>query len=137
MEHALTQEKPAICRIQVRGRVSQRIANNVGLSVSVSDEADRIVTTLSGQVADQAALMGILNGLYDMGYRLLFIESNLNQGGVEGDPRLDKHVAIQDLQKQLAVHEAHCAAHGKTRRRHERDIDRVYGRQARRARPRG
>jgi hypothetical protein len=50
------------------------LVDNLGLSVSVSDEADRIVTTLSGQVIDQAALMGILNGLYDMGYRLLAVE---------------------------------------------------------------
>ncbi len=33
-----------------------------------------IVTTLSGELIDQAALMGVLNSLYDMGYPLLKVE---------------------------------------------------------------
>ena len=33
-----------------------------------------IVTTLTGELVDQAALMGVLNSLYDMGYPLLKVE---------------------------------------------------------------
>jgi hypothetical protein len=32
------------------------------------------VTTLSGEIIDQAALMGILDTLYDIGYPLLCVE---------------------------------------------------------------
>lgn len=32
------------------------------------------VTTLTGEVRDQTALMGVLNTLYDMGYPLLQVE---------------------------------------------------------------
>jgi hypothetical protein len=33
-----------------------------------------IVTTLTGELTDQAALMGVLYSLYDMGYPLLKVE---------------------------------------------------------------
>jgi hypothetical protein len=45
-----------------------------GLSISVTGERDQSVTTLSGEVLDQAALMGVLNGLYGMGFTLLSVE---------------------------------------------------------------
>jgi hypothetical protein len=74
MTHRSPHDEPVFCSIKIQGYVSQRLVENLGLSVSVSDETDRIVTTLTGQVIDQAALMGILNGLYDMGYHLLAVE---------------------------------------------------------------
>jgi hypothetical protein len=33
-----------------------------------------IITTLTGELVDQAALVGVLNSLYDMGYPLLKVE---------------------------------------------------------------
>ncbi len=75
MEHRLTRDKPAAYRIQIQGHLGQHWADYLGgLSISVSDEPDRAVTTLSGQVMDQAALFGILNSLYDLGFPLLYVE---------------------------------------------------------------
>ena len=48
------------------------------MEVSVSDEHERAVTMLSGQVRDQAALMGLLNSLYDLGFSLLSVEYQPN-----------------------------------------------------------
>jgi hypothetical protein len=50
------------------------------------------VTTLTGELTDQAALMGVLNTVYDLGFTLLKVErladsetgSNIKQtGGIE------------------------------------------------------
>lgn len=81
MEHRLTRDKPAAYRIQIQGHLGKQWADHLGgLSISVSGEPDKTVTTLSGQVMDQAALFGILNSLYDLGFSLLSVE-------YQSDPR--------------------------------------------------
>ena len=46
-----------------------------GMTISKSHEADREwVTKLSGRLADQAALFGVLSTLYDMHFPLLSAE---------------------------------------------------------------
>ena len=75
MEQRLTRDQPATYRIQVQGQLGENWVDYLGgLSISVSGGPDRAVTTLSGRVLDQAALFGILNSLYDMGYPLLCVE---------------------------------------------------------------
>ena len=70
-----TGDEPSAYVIQVQGPVSDHLADYLGcLSIAVSGEPDQPVTTLSGQVIDQAALMGVLNNLYGMGYALLNFE---------------------------------------------------------------
>ncbi|EMI46098.1 hypothetical protein RRSWK_01355 [Rhodopirellula sp. SWK7] len=41
--------------------------------VASSSEVQSPVTTLSGQVQDQAALMGVLNSLYQLRYKILSV----------------------------------------------------------------
>jgi hypothetical protein len=73
----LSRENPAIYRIQVQGSLDQQWADYLdGLKISVNWEIDPPVTTLFGQVIDQAPLIGIINGLYDLGYPLLSVEYN-------------------------------------------------------------
>jgi hypothetical protein len=75
MEHRLTRDQPATYRIQIQGHLGQNWVDYLGgLAISVGGEPDQAVTTLSGKVLDQAALVGILNSLYDMGYPLLCVE---------------------------------------------------------------
>jgi hypothetical protein len=75
MEQRLTRDQPAAYRIQVQGILGQNWVDYLGgLSISVGGKHDQAVTTLSGKVLDQAALFGILNSLYDMGYPLLCVE---------------------------------------------------------------
>jgi hypothetical protein len=46
-----------------------------GMSISSRRQhGGPIVTTLTGVLVDQAALMGVLSSLYDMGYPLLKVE---------------------------------------------------------------
>ena len=75
MKHQLHLDEPAACRIQIRGNLGQHWREYLGgLSISVTGEPGQTVTTLSGEVLDQAALMGLLNGLYGMGYAVLSVD---------------------------------------------------------------
>ena len=75
MSTQLPQDTPFNYTIKVQGFVSQRMANNMGMSLQYHDESERAVTTLSGLVVDQAALMGILNNLYGLGFTLMAVEN--------------------------------------------------------------
>ena len=75
MNQRLNPDQPAFYRIQIQGYLGQHWSESMaGLSISVTGERYQSVTTLSGEVLDQAALMGVLNGLYGMGYALLSVE---------------------------------------------------------------
>ena len=67
---------PGRYRIRVQGRLSASLADRLGdLAITARHAADRQqVTTLTGELTDQAALLGVLNTLYDMGYPLLRVE---------------------------------------------------------------
>ena len=75
MNNRLHLDEPAFCHIKVQGSLAQHWSESLGaLSISVAAEAGQTVTTLSGKVLDQAALIGVLTGLYGMGYPLLSVE---------------------------------------------------------------
>jgi hypothetical protein len=67
---------PGRYRIRVGGRLSESWADRLGdMTITVSHAASRQpVTTLTGEVRDQAGLMGVLSTLYDMGFPLLKVE---------------------------------------------------------------
>lgn len=85
MKPQLHLDKPAIYRIQVQGFLGEHWSASMGgLEISVTRSHDQPVTTLSGEVRDQAALMGVLNGLYALGYALLSVEfQSLSSKGVK------------------------------------------------------
>jgi len=87
MEQRLARDQAASYQIQVQGQVGERWAGYLGgLSMSVAGEPKLAVTTLSGQFMDQAALIGALNTLYDLGFSLLSVEYCPPPGrGVSGD----------------------------------------------------
>lgn len=61
--------------IQVQGRIGERWAHWFDdMSVAVGGEAHRPITTLTGPVADQAALLGLLQKLYTLGLPLLRVD---------------------------------------------------------------
>ena len=75
----IARDEPVSYQIQVQGRLSQTWADYLGsMDVSVSGEREQAVTTLLGQVRDQAALMGLLNSLYYLGFSLLSLEYQAN-----------------------------------------------------------
>jgi len=72
----LTLDTPATYRIRVKGYLDSSWADCLsGLTISQSAQGDEpVVTTLYGQVLDQAALAGVLNGLYGLHLPLLSVE---------------------------------------------------------------
>ena len=75
MTERLTIDRTATYRIQIQGSLSKSWADYLGgLDIEVDQESSWPVTTLSGAVQDQAALLGVLNSLYELGYPLLIVE---------------------------------------------------------------
>lgn len=83
----------SIYKIEVAGRISAERADwfdGIALSVEATPEGGAI-TVLSGPVADQAALFGILNRIRDLGLKLISVTAHeplasahtLNQLGQE------------------------------------------------------
>lgn len=65
--------QPLHYRIEVQGRIDERwLEWFEGMDIEVADaEHEPVVTSLTGILADQAALLGVLRKLYDRGYLLL------------------------------------------------------------------
>jgi hypothetical protein len=59
-------DKPARYRIRIKGILDQSWSGRLGgMSITTEQEGEAPVTILSGRLLDQAALLGILNTLYD------------------------------------------------------------------------
>ena len=72
----LAAHQPAYYRIRVQGALDESYCDlSGGMKVRVEYElAKHPVTTLTGQLLDQAALMGILNSLYNRRLPFLLVE---------------------------------------------------------------
>ena len=68
-------------RILLRGGLDERWSHTLaGMKISVSlDECQCLVTTLSGELQDQAALFGVLSLVYDLGLPVVLVQ-RLNEG---------------------------------------------------------
>jgi hypothetical protein len=69
-------DRPATYRIGVRGRIPVRWCDRLeGMTITErSPEAEPPVTTLLGELSDQAALAGVLNTLYELHLPVLSVE---------------------------------------------------------------
>jgi len=75
MAHQLSLDKPAVYHIEIQGTLSPQWAEYLGgLEINISHQQDPSLTTLKGEITDQAALMGILNSLYNLGFPLRVVE---------------------------------------------------------------
>ena len=72
----LTLDAPATYRIRVKGYLDSSWSDCLGgLTISRSGQGgEPVVTTLYGQVLDQAALAGVLSALYGLHLPLLSVE---------------------------------------------------------------
>ena len=75
-EQNLMYDDPATYRIRIRRALNEQWSDCLGgMSITTSREGDhRVVTTLFGQLADQAALIGVVNSLYDLHRPILLLE---------------------------------------------------------------
>jgi hypothetical protein len=65
---------PAVYEIRLQGKLDRSWATEVGMAIDNAVYADRgTVTTLVGELRDQAALFGVLNRIYGLGYPLLSV----------------------------------------------------------------
>lgn len=73
---ALTFGMPTTYRIQIQGSLDASWSSCMGgMTITVTgEEEEPKVTALVGQLADQAALLGVLNFLYDLCLPLLNVE---------------------------------------------------------------
>ena len=69
-------DSPAVFRIEVKGVVREELMDILGaMKIKYSKNDNEIsITQLEGKVLDQAALMGVLNTLYEMRYPIMNIE---------------------------------------------------------------
>jgi len=76
-----SQDQPANYEVQVQGCISERWADwfdDMSITIEQRDVAGQPgaglpITTLSGTLVDQAALMGLLQKLYSLGVPLLLV----------------------------------------------------------------
>jgi hypothetical protein len=74
MRH-LSVSSPAQYRITVQGGLDSSWSVTFGMKVAGAlDSEHRPLTTLTGEVKDQAMLMGVLNYVYDLGMPLIAVE---------------------------------------------------------------
>ena len=71
----LTLDQPAIYQIKVPGHLDESWSEWAGgMTITVESESDSPpITTLTGVVADQAALQGLLRRLYSLGLPLISV----------------------------------------------------------------
>jgi hypothetical protein len=69
-------DTPVRYRIRIEGRLDKRWSEYLcGMAIASRSRAgEPIVTTLTGELIDMAALMGVLNTVYDLGFTLLKVE---------------------------------------------------------------
>ena len=75
VKQKLTLDQPAIYQIKVPGELSDSWSDWAGrMALTVESEGDGPpVTTLTGTLADQAALQGLLRRLYSLGLPLISV----------------------------------------------------------------
>jgi hypothetical protein len=74
--NAYTFFSPAKFRIEVKGKINKDLSDLLGaLEISYSrPDAKIYVSRLEGEIIDQAALVGILNTLYEMRFPIISIK---------------------------------------------------------------
>lgn len=75
MNTQLNMNQPATYQIQVQGRLPDHWSEVFDqLQAQVDERGGEVITTLSGTVADQAALHGILQALYTLGLPVQLVQ---------------------------------------------------------------
>jgi len=72
----LSLDKPAVYRIRIKGDLGVHWSDRMqGMEIKMQAESDgSLVTTLEGRIIDQAALFGVLVGLYNLHLPLISVE---------------------------------------------------------------
>jgi hypothetical protein len=72
-------DQPGFYKIQVQGLISEHYLAYLGeMEVTVEGEDGGAITTLFGEILDQAELQGLLQKLYSLGLVLITVERKEN-----------------------------------------------------------
>jgi hypothetical protein len=89
LDQPITVDQPGIYRIKVQGRLSDGAIRRFDeMAVSIETKAAGVpITTLTGQIIDQAALHGIVARIRDLGLPLILVElvTVVNEGDEENE----------------------------------------------------
>lgn len=71
----LSLDMPASYRVTFQGLLDQTWSHELGSSMQIEHSrcSDHAITTITGEVVDQAALIGMVNLIYDLGYPLISV----------------------------------------------------------------
>jgi hypothetical protein len=71
----LTFDNPARYRIRVQGRIKESWSDRLeGMAIIQESLGEKPTSTLEGELQDQAALMGVLNTLYELHQTVLLVK---------------------------------------------------------------
>jgi hypothetical protein len=72
---AIPFDRPATYQIKVQGRIDPEWSDRMaGMKIRSSlEQKNPPITTLEGEVSDQAALLGVLNSLYELHLTILLV----------------------------------------------------------------
>ncbi len=75
-KHKLTMYETAVYRIRFQGAFDESWLQCLGAdwTIQFTGESTTVTTTITGALSDQAALIGLLSSLYDVGLPLLEVE---------------------------------------------------------------
>lgn len=75
-QHKLTMYETAVYRLRFQGAFDDSWLQDLGTgwTIQVNDDRTAVSTTVTGVICDQAALIGLLTSLYDVGLPLLEVE---------------------------------------------------------------
>ena len=78
-------DHPATYQIKVLGKINPDWSDLMGgMTIHVTrEEGNSSITTLNGEVSDQAALLGILNSLYELHLPVLLVINLSNASGFD------------------------------------------------------
>ncbi len=84
-DQSISVDQPGIYRIKIQGRLSEGALRQFDeMTISVEPNATGIpITTLTGQITDQAALHGIIARIRDLGLPIILVKlvSPIDHGG--------------------------------------------------------
>jgi hypothetical protein len=75
-QQGVSRLEPAIYRIRIQGLLDKNWSDYCG-GMTIEHQGDPkryAMSSLTGKLADQSALIGVLNSLFDIGYPILSVE---------------------------------------------------------------
>lgn len=91
-----TGHDPTLYTIHVRGYLEPHLQAELRMQIAYHHTDDGGISVLTGQLPDQAALLGVLGWLAMWGYQILSFTTSSTPTGPSGEDLSDNHPASQE-----------------------------------------